>query len=84
MTVPREPMGPGDSYFEVAEALGDAYFSRPTPDVGVLLSVAGSDGAVTRWHITEDLAKGLSLYVWNHPRLAEVGRCVYDHRASMS
>ena len=72
---------PGEAYYEIAAFLGEDYFLRPTPEAGRLVTIAGRDGVVTRWHV--DMATSLRLiqYARDCPEMAPIESIPYNHGA---
>lgn len=78
MSVSQTPEPPAAAYTIIAKLLHPSFFLCAPPPQGVEVFVAGRDGIVTCWAMTDGGARALSLHASDHPDLQLVQTRRYD------
>lgn len=69
---------PAEAYYEVANWLGDAFFTSSAPESGTQLIVMGRDQVETVWRLDGLTASRMAEWVHSQPGLAVLSRCKFD------
>ena len=71
------PRAPADAYFEMVALLGEERLFTRAPQMGREVAIAGRDGVVTQWEITDAEAMWLRPQVLSNPNLRWVSERRY-------